>query len=58
MDIVTKHSFYIPRPLEPGVLHVSREFEMALPKRVLSRLLGRASGHSQKSTIGLRCRRR
>ena len=30
MDIVTKHSFYIPRPLEPGVLHVSWAFGIAL----------------------------
>ena len=29
-DIVTKHALHIPRPLEPGVLHVSREYEVAL----------------------------
>jgi hypothetical protein len=29
MDIVTKHALHIPRTLEPGVLHVSREYEVA-----------------------------
>lgn len=30
ISITTKHSLHIPRPLELGVLHVSREYEVAL----------------------------